>query len=103
LFMVPGANVVVRVNGIAKLTADAELRAKFEREGKQPATVIVIRVAEVYVQCARALMRAKLWQSDDESAGLPRAGDFLVEATQGAFDGETYEREWPARAAQTLW
>ena len=61
LFLVPGSDNVVRVNGTARLTADADLRARFDRDGQQPATVIVITIAEVYIQCARALMRAGTW------------------------------------------
>ena len=101
MFMVAGSNNVIRVNGTARLTADAALRARFEKGGKTPATVIVIRIAEVYSQCARALMRADLWgggQTDD----LPSIGDMLREAKDG-FDGASYDRDWPARAAKSLW
>ncbi|MCK8464497.1 pyridoxamine 5'-phosphate oxidase family protein [Aliiroseovarius sp. S1339] len=103
MFMVPGSNNVVRVNGEARLTADAPLRARFEKSGKLPRTVIVIHIHEVYSQCARAIMRAGLWTSGDESAGLPTVGDMLNEMTSGAFDGETYDKTWPDRAKASLW
>lgn len=103
MFMVPGSNNVVRVNGGAKLTTDADLRARFERSGKQPRTVAVIRIHEVYSQCARAIMRARLWTSGDESADLPTVGDMLKEMTSGAFDGAAYDQEWPDRARKTMW
>jgi len=102
MFMVPGSNTVVRVNGVAKLSADATLRARFEKNGKQPVTVIVIRIGEIYTQCARATMRAGLWQRDDH-AGLPTVGQLLSEASDGAEGGEAYDAEWAARAAKTLW
>jgi len=102
MFMVPGSNTVVRVNGTARLTADSALRARFERQGRQPATVIVIQIAEVYTQCARAVIRAGLWSRDD-AEGLPSAGDILAEMSQGEEGGAAYDAAWPARAAKTMW
>ncbi|OWU85419.1 pyridoxamine 5'-phosphate oxidase [Oceanicola sp. 22II-s10i] len=103
MFLVPGSNSVIRVNGTAKVTADADLLARFEHQGKLPRTVIVIRIAEVYSQCARALMRARVWTAGDESAALPSPGDILTEMTSGAFDGKSYDQEWPERAKSSLW
>ncbi|MFL4468632.1 pyridoxamine 5'-phosphate oxidase family protein [Tateyamaria armeniaca] len=102
MFMVPGSNTVVRVNGQARLTADADLRARFEQKGRQPATVIVIAVGEVYTQCARAVMRAGLWSRDDAN-GLPTPGEILAEVSNGEEGGTAYDAEWPARAARTMW
>lgn len=103
MFFVPGSNNVVRVNGEACLTDDAELRARFEKNGRLPATVIVTEIAEVYSQCARALMRARTWAGTDESEGLPSVGEILAEVTDGAEGGARYDSEWGARAAKTMW
>ncbi len=103
MFLIPGALNALRVNGSARLTADAALRARFDRDGKQPRTVIVIRIAEVYSQCARALIRSALWTSGDQSGGLPTVGDMLREITEGRIDGKAYDSDWPGRAAQTMW
>ncbi len=103
LFMVPGSNNVVRVNGNAQLTADEALRARFEKNGKRPATVIVIEISEIYTQCARALMRAQTWSGRDESDGLPTVGEILSEMTSGEEGGAQYDQEWGARAAKTMW
>lgn len=103
MFLVPGALNALRVNGTARLTADDALRARFMRDGKQPRTVIVIRIAEVYSQCARALIRSGLWTSGDQSGGLPTVGDMLREITEGRIDGKAYDAEWPGRAALTMW
>lgn len=102
MFMVPGSNTVVRVNGQARLTADANLRARFEHKGRQPATVIVVTVGEVYTQCARAVMRAGLWSRND-AEGLPTPGEILAEVSGGEEGGATYDAEWPERAARTMW
>ncbi|UAB89272.1 pyridoxamine 5'-phosphate oxidase family protein [Ruegeria sp. SCSIO 43209] len=103
LFMAPGSNNVVRVNGNAQLTADEALRARFEKHGKRPATVIVIEISEIYTQCARALIRARTWSGHDESEGLPTAGEILSEMTSGEEGGAQYDQEWGARAARTMW
>lgn len=102
MFMVPGSNTVVRVNGKARLTADADLRAQFDREGRQPTTVVVVEIGEVYMQCARALILAGLWARDDR-AGLPTPGEILAEVSSGEEGGASYDEKWPARAARTMW
>ncbi len=103
MFMVPGSNTIVRVNGIAKVTVDTDLRAKFDIKGKQPRTVIVIKIGEIYTQCARAPMRAGLWTAKDESAGLPSMGAILTAMTDGEVDGAAYDDAWQDRAAETMW
>jgi len=102
MFMVPGSNTVVRVNGQARLTADEALRARFEQKGRHPATVIVIKVNEVYTQCARAVMRAGLWARND-AEGLPTPGDILAEVSNGEEGGASYDAAWSERAARTMW
>lgn len=102
MFMVPGANNVIRVNGTAIVTADPEATRRFEQRGKHPRSVVVVTVSEVYSQCARALMRAELWTAGDQAAGLPTVGDMLAEAKAG-FDGGAYDAGWAARAKDSMW
>ena len=103
IFLIPGSTTAIRVNGTARLTADDALRASFTREGKHPRTVIVIRVGEVYSQCARALQRSELWTAGDQSAGLPSAGDMLDDATRGEISGPAYDAERATRAHLGWW
>lgn len=103
MFFVGGSNNVMRVNGTARLTADDRLRQTFARDGKLPRTIAVVSIAEVYSQCARALLRSGLWTGGDQSAGLPSVGDMLAELTQGRINGAAYDTEWPRRAADTMW
>jgi hypothetical protein len=100
--MVSGSNNVIRVNGTAVVSADPDLLDGFSDKGRNPRSVIVITVAEVYSQCARALMRSKTWTSGDESEGLPTVGEMLAEVEAG-FDGAAYDAEWAPRAAKTMW
>lgn len=102
-FLVPGSLNLVRVNGTARITADAGLRARFERDGKEPRTVVVIRVGEVYSQCARAIQRSELWTSGNLAEGLPSAGQMLQDATMGEIDGALYDAERATRAHLGWW
>jgi uncharacterized protein len=102
-FLVPGSTTSVRINGTAKLTADTTLRARFARNGIEPRTVIVIKVAEIYSQCARALQRSALWTSGDQSAGLPTVGQMMQDASNGAIDGSAYDTERATRAHLGMW
>ena len=103
MFFVPGSTNVVRVNGSGRVTADAGLLATFDRDGTRPRTAIIVTIREVYFHCARAIMRGRLWSGEDETVGLPTAGDFLREATQGNVDGAAYDAEWTERAAKSMW
>lgn len=103
MFFVPGSNNVVRVNGRARITADGPLRETFAKGGKLPRTVILIEIAEIYTQCARALMRAGMWSGKNDTDGLPSVGDILKEMTEGRFDGAGYDRDWHGRAKASLW
>lgn len=105
LFLIPGVGNTIRVNGRARLTADPALLQSFAVEGKAPRTVIEITVETIYFQCARAVVRANLW---DEAArrdprALPSAGQILAVMSDQTVGGEAYDRAWPERARKTLW
>lgn len=53
------------------------LGTQFDCYGQYPRCVIVIKITEVYSQCARALQRSNLWTAGDLSAGLPSVGQIL--------------------------
>ena len=103
MFMIRGSATVLRLRGIARVTDDADLRASFARGENLPRAVIVLRVAEAYFQCARALKRAGLWDGGDDSADLPTPGEILSVLTSGEVGGKTYDAEWPERAARSMW
>ena len=64
LFMVPGFDETIRVNGHAHLTRDPELLETLNVAGKTPRVAIAVEVAEVFIHCAKAFRRSKLWQPD---------------------------------------
>jgi len=103
MFMVPGCNNVVRVNGQAALTAAPDMTARFARQEKQPKTVIVVTIGEVYFQCAKALMRSALWSADQSTAqSVPTAGQFVREQHE-SFDAEAYDTGYAEYAKDRMW
>lgn len=104
MFLIPGSNTTMRLNGRAVVSIEQSLLDSFEMDGKHPRSVVVITIDEVYFQCARAVMRAELWNTERfvDPASLPTPG-MLLKAAKDDFDQETYDREWPARAAKSMW
>jgi PPOX class probable FMN-dependent enzyme len=105
MLMAGGSNNVTRINGRAVVSLDPDLIDRFDDRGHKPRSVIVVRIEEIYFQCARALMRGEIWNSEtwpDERA-LPSAGQILQEMTNQEFDGVAYDIAWPERAKETMW
>lgn len=105
LFLIPGSGTTLRVNGRAHLDTDPGLLASFEMEGKAPRSVIVVAVETVYFQCARAIIRAGLWDPAKhvDPKALPTPGQILAALSGNRVGGEGYDREWPERAAKSMW
>jgi len=105
LFLIPGSGTTFRVNGRAHLTTDADVLESFAVDGKQPRTVIVIDIVEMYFQCARAIVRSELWNPARhvDPRSIPTPGAVLAALSDQRVGGEAYDREWPERAAASLW
>lgn len=73
LFLVPGFEDVLRVNGLGRVTTDPDLMARFVADGKPPRAVLVVEVREAQLHCGKAVRRAGLW---DPAAQLDRAATF---------------------------
>src|SRR5687767_2020041 len=89
LFLIPGINNTLRINGRAEITVDPVLCASFAMHGKAPKTVLVVTVERIYFQCPKALVRSRLWSPDaqiDRSA-LPSTGEILQALSKGRIDG----------------
>jgi uncharacterized protein len=105
MFLVPGSGNALRINGTAEVETDSALCESFAVEGRAPRSVLVIRVGEVYFQCARAIIRAGLWrpESQVDPASLPTPGAILAEMSQGRVGGAAYDAAWPTRARESMW
>ncbi|MGE0155343.1 MAG: pyridoxamine 5'-phosphate oxidase family protein [Reyranellaceae bacterium] len=105
LFLIPGSGTTLRVNGRATLDIDPDLLASFAVDGKMPRSVMRIAIDSVYFQCARAIVRSGLWEAARhvDPKSLPSPGEILSGMSDGRIGGETYDREWPERAKNSLW
>jgi PPOX class probable FMN-dependent enzyme len=105
LFLIPGSGTTLRANGRAHLETDPELLASFAVEGKAPRSVVVFRIETIYFQCARAVLRAGLWEPESRVApeSLPSPGRILAALTAERVGGEKYDRDWPERARNSMW
>jgi uncharacterized protein len=105
LCLVPGTSETLRINGRARLSTDPALLARLAMDGKPPATVLVLQIELVFFQCARALMRSRLWVSASwpDRASLPSTGQMLSAATNGSFDGAAYDAALPMRQKDSLY
>jgi PPOX class probable FMN-dependent enzyme len=105
LFLIPGSGTTLRVNGRAVLSTQPALLASFAVDDKAPRSVVVISVDAVYFQCARAIVRADLWNPDKHvpAACLPTPGEILATLSDSRVGGAAYDQTWPERARQTLW
>ena len=83
LFMVPGVDETLRVNGRAVLSTDPADIARCTDERRAPVLVIRVTVEAAYLHCAKALMRSSLWspQAQVERSALPSAGQMLIDQT----------------------
>jgi uncharacterized protein len=105
LFLLPGSGSTLRINGRAHLSIEPDLLESFAMDGKAPRSVIVTEVDAIYFQCARAIVRAELWNPDRHIApgDLPTPGEILADLTDNRLGGEDYDIAWPRKAKVTLW
>ncbi|MEY3521998.1 pyridoxamine 5'-phosphate oxidase family protein [Limnohabitans sp. 2KL-51] len=107
LFMVPGFDETLRVNGRAVLSTDPADLALCADARRTPALVIRLTVESVYLHCAKAFMRSGLWDASrhTDRAKLPSMAEMLRDQIR-VFKGEEVEAESQAqmleRYRQTL-
>lgn len=79
LFLISGVDETLRVNGKATITNDEEILSLYKHENKLPKTSIVVQIEEVFLHCAKALMRSQLWNPDMQidRSGFPTMGQMM--------------------------
>ena len=105
LFLIPGIAETLRVNGRGAISVDPELMQGFAINGKLPRSVLLVHIESVFFHCAKAVVRAKLW--DDASCidrkSLPSTGTLLAELTANELGGEPYDSALPERIKAELY
>lgn len=64
LFLIPGTNETLRVNGRAELTKDPALLERLTARGRPAVLAIRVHVEEAFFHCAKAFLRSELWKPD---------------------------------------
>ena len=105
LFLIPGCGETIRITGRAAISTDPALTQSFLVEGKAPRSVLVVSVEAVFFQCAKAIVRSKLWDASRhvERKSLPSAGMILADLTGGELGGTEHDRTAPERLKATIY
>lgn len=104
LFVIPGRDETLRVNGRATITTDPELLASVPLRGREPPAAVGVDVDEVFTHCGKAFIRSELWDPATwpDGVALPSAAEVLrahtgtatVEETQARIDESYSQRLW---------
>jgi len=88
LFMVPGFDETLRVNGKAQITRDPELLAMLAVKDRVPTIAIAVAVEEVFLHCAKAFRRSRLWDPDhrQDRNEMPSLAKIILDQSSGAPD-----------------
>jgi uncharacterized protein len=105
LFLIPGVNETLRINGRARIIVDEELAASFAINERVPKVLLEVTADRVYFQCAKALVRSRLWASESQlpRSALPSTGQILEQITNKAIDAAEHDRGYPERVKQTIY
>ncbi|MFY0630577.1 MAG: pyridoxamine 5'-phosphate oxidase family protein [Flavobacteriaceae bacterium] len=93
IFLLPGIDETLRINGSAYITTDPSVLDHFDSEEKTPISCLVISIDEVFLHCAKALMRSKLWKGDFQidPKNFPSIGKMLKDQLKSPEDAESRE------------
>lgn len=106
IFLIPGITETVRLAGTAALSVDADLLAALAVQGKTPRCAVVVSVRQAYLHCAKALLRARLWDGDYvQPRGTFPSISRMVGDQVGLSEAEKQEREVQTERAykEGLW
>ncbi len=105
LFLIPGMDETLRINGKARITADDALRSRFEVDGKLPQAVILVEVEAAYMHCAKAFMRSQLWHPETwpERTSMPTLGQMLKDQLALDQSAEAMDTWLDDAYAKSMW
>lgn len=105
LFLIPGVRETLRVNGAAAITTDAALLSPHAVNGKTPKSGIIITVREVFLHCAKALIRSSLWQPETwpDKSIIATPGRIWADHVQMGFDPDALDAYIATEIDKTLY
>lgn len=94
IFLVPGREDSLRVNGRAQITMDPTLLAPLAVQGKDPRSGLIVTVEQAWLHCGKALIRSRLWEAEAHVApdALPTLGKMLADQIAGVDAAEADAR-----------
>lgn len=86
LFIVPGFDDTLRVNGRATITRDPHVLSQMKVADRLPQLAIIVSVSEVFLHCAKAFRRSRLWSPEDrqDRSEMPSLIKMILDETTGA-------------------
>ena len=86
LFIIPGFDDTLRVNGLASLVTDPEILESMAVNGRVPSLAIIVKVQETFLHCAKAFRRSHLWSPEhfQDRSEMPSLMKILLDQTVGA-------------------
>ncbi|MDX3109449.1 pyridoxamine 5'-phosphate oxidase family protein [Nonomuraea angiospora] len=64
IFLIPGRNETLRINGRARLLRDAPFFDEMIVKGHRPHLALVVEIEQIFFHCAKAFLRSELWKPD---------------------------------------
>jgi len=104
IFLVPGVDETLRVNGKARITTDHNLMRSLALKGQPPVCALWIHVEQVFFQCGKSMMRSGLWQQRAVDAPHPpSAGTISAAMSGGELDASQYDQDNPQRLRDSMY
>ena len=105
LFLVPGLDETLRVNGVARLTTDPDVLAACAVGTAVPKVAIAVEPDEVYIHCGKALRRSSLWSPDEwpDTSDMATIAEMLRDEVAPTMEVEAIEQALEDDYAKTLW
>ena len=105
LFVIPGMDETLRVNGEGRLTIDENLRHRLAVDGKPALSVLVVQIRAVYMHCAKAFMRSQLWSAESwpPRSEFPSLGAIIRDQLALAQDTAALDESLADSYRETMW
>ena len=95
VFLVPGMKETLRINGRGKVVTDAEILSTCSVNGKIPKCGICVQIDEVYMHCAKSMIRSKLWDPKKhiKRDSFPSLGKIFTDQQGGGLDAKEVDKD----------
>ncbi|MEU0570712.1 pyridoxamine 5'-phosphate oxidase family protein [Nonomuraea sp. NPDC005983] len=102
IFLIPGRNETLRINGRARLVREAPFFDEMIVKHHRPHLALVVEIEQIFFHCAKAFMRSALWKPDQWQPDVLPSHATLVKEVQAveetleqleAYYGETYAKK----------